>query len=74
MVKKKINIFGVTGSIGQSTLKVLRESKEKKKHEFFVFSANENVEQLIKDSIEFKPAHAVIVNNKKYEYSEKYKQ
>ena len=28
MTKKKINIFGTSGSIGQSTLNVLRERKE----------------------------------------------
>ncbi len=67
MSKKKISIFGVTGSIGQSTLQVLREERTKNKHEFFVFSANENVDQLIKDCIEFRPRHAVIANQSKYD-------
>ena len=56
MDKKTINIFGVTGSIGQSTLQVLRKEKIKEKYEYFVFSANENVDQLVKDWIRFKAA------------------
>ncbi len=66
MNKKKINIFGVTGSIGKSTLQVLREEKTKDKYQPFVFSANENVDQLVKDCLEFKPKHAVIANASKY--------
>ncbi len=66
MNKKKINIFGVTGSIGKSTLQVLREEKIKDKYQPFVFSANENVDQLLKDCLEFKPRHAVIANESKY--------
>ena len=66
MNKKKINIFGVTGSIGKSTLQVLREEKTKDKYQPFVFSANENVDQLLKDCLEFKPRHAVIANESKY--------
>lgn len=66
MVKRKINIFGVSGSIGQSTLKIFRESREQEKFDFFVFSAHSNVEQLIKDCLEFKPKHAVITNPDKY--------
>ena len=66
MNKKKINIFGVTGSIGKSTLQVLREEKTKDKYQPFVFSANENVDQLVKDCLEFKPKHAVIANESKY--------
>ena len=71
MNRKKINIFGVTGSIGKSTLQVLREKKTINKYEPFVFSANENVDQLVKDCLEFKPRHAVIANESKYKILKK---
>ena len=64
MSKRKINIFGTTGSIGQSTLKVLRRSKVS--YEFIAFSANDNVDQLITDCLEFKPQYANIANKKHY--------
>ena len=64
MSKRKINIFGTTGSIGQSTLKVLRQSKVA--YDFIAFSANDNVDQLITDCLEFKPQYANIGNKKHY--------
>ena len=64
MTKRKINIFGTSGSIGQSTLKVLRESKEA--YEFVTFSAYDNVEQLIADCLEFRPRYANIGNEKHF--------
>ena len=64
MNKRKINIFGTTGSIGQSTLKVLRRSKVS--YEFIAFSANDNVDQLITDCLEFKPQYANIGNKEHY--------
>ncbi len=62
MTKRKINIFGTTGSVGQSTLKVLRESKEA--YEFVTFSAHNNVDQLIADCLEFRPRYANVGNEK----------
>ena len=64
MTKKKINIFGTSGSIGQSTLNVLRERKEF--YDFIAFSAFNNVEQLIADCLEFKPRYANIGNEKHF--------
>ena len=64
MSKRKINIFGTTGSIGQSTLKVLR--KNKASYDFVAFSANDNVDQLITDCLEFKPQYANISNKRHY--------
>ena len=49
MTKKRINIFGTTGSIGQNTLQVFRNDRQK--YEFIVFSAYENVDQFIKDCL-----------------------
>ena len=64
MSKKKVNIFGTTGSIGQSTLQVLRGYKGK--YDFIAFSAHDNVDQLIKDCLEFKPQYANIGNEKHF--------
>jgi len=64
MTKRKINIFGTSGSIGQSTLKVLRGNKEA--YEFVTFSAYDNVEQLIADCLEFRPRYANIGNEKHF--------
>ena len=55
-MKKRVNIFGTTGSIGQNTLSVFRENRDL--YDFMVFSAHENVDQLIDDCIEFKPKYA----------------
>ncbi len=64
MSKKKINIFGTSGSIGQSTLNVLRERKEL--YDFIAFSAFNNVDQLIADCLEFNPRYANIGNEKHF--------
>ncbi len=60
MTNRKINIFGTTGSIGQSTLSILRKNKEL--YNFIAFSAYDNVDQLITDCLEFKPRYANIGN------------
>ena len=64
MTKRKINIFGTSGSIGQSTLRVLRDSKEK--YDYIAFSAYDNVDQLIADCLEFKPRYANIGKEKHF--------
>ncbi len=64
MTKRKINIFGTSGSVGQSTLKVLREHKAA--YDFIAFSAFNNVDQLIADCLEFKPQYANIGNEKHF--------
>ena len=64
MTKRKVNIFGTTGSIGQSTLRVLRGYRDA--YDFIVFSAHDNVDQLIKDCLEFKPQYANIGNEKHF--------
>ena len=64
MKKRKINIFGTTGSIGQSTLSVLRDQKES--YDFIAFTAFDNVDQLIDDCLEFRPKYANIGNEKHF--------
>jgi len=62
-MKKKIAILGSTGSIGKSTLDVIK--KDKKNFEIVLLTANNNYKKLIKQAKEFK-AKNVIINNKKF--------
>lgn len=55
---KKIAIFGSTGSIGTSTLNVIRENKEKFTANTLV--AGKNIQKLIEQIKEFKPKHVYI--------------
>jgi len=60
---KRLSILGSTGSIGVSTLNVVRNLEEK----IFIkyLTANSNSELLIKQAIEFRPETVVIVNKGK---------
>ena len=62
-MKKKIAILGSTGSIGKSTLEVIR--KDKKNFDVVFLSANNNYKKLIKQAKEFK-AKNVLIRNKKF--------
>ena len=59
---KKIAILGSTGSIGKSTIDIIR--KDKKNFEVVLLTTNNNYEEILKQSLEFK-AHNIIINNKK---------
>mgnify|MGYP001369479860 FL=1 len=61
-MKKKIAILGSTGSIGKSTIDIIR--KDKKNFEVVLLTTNNNYEEILKQSLEFK-AHNIIINNKK---------
>ena len=63
IIKKRIAILGSTGSIGKSTLDVIK--KDKKNFEIVLLTANNNYKKLIKQAKEFK-AKNVIINNKKF--------
>ena len=52
-MKKKIAILGSTGSIGKSTLDIIR--KDKKNFDIILLSANNNYKKLISQAKEFKP-------------------
>jgi len=62
-MKMKIAILGSTGSIGQSTLDIIR--KDKKKFNIILLSANNNYKKLIKQAKEFNPQN-VLINNIKF--------
>ena len=58
----KIIIFGSTGSIGQSTLSLIRILKNTRKFEILALTGNNNINQLCKDAIEFKVKRVVTAN------------
>ena len=62
-MKKKIAILGSTGSIGKSTIEILR--KDKKNFDVFLLTTNNNYREILKQALEFK-AQNIIINNKKY--------
>ena len=63
---KSINIFGVTGSIGCSTITVLNSLSNRNHLRINALSAHDNVMALAKYSIEQKASYAVITNPNKY--------
>ena len=64
MKKKKIIILGSTGSIGKSTLDIIK--KDKKSFQVILLTANRNYKRLIKQAKEFKPKFVLIKNHKFY--------
>ena len=62
-MKKKIAILGSTGSIGRSTLDVIK--KDKKNFDVILLSANNNYKKLIEQAKQFK-AKNVLIKNKKF--------
>ena len=64
-MKKKIAILGSTGSIGKSTLEVIR--KDKKNFNIILLSANNNYKMLIQQAKEFKVKNVIIKNKLFYE-------
>lgn len=56
-MKRRITIFGATGSIGQNTLDLIRRDRDA--YEMIALSGGRNIDQLISDAIEFRPQVAV---------------
>ena len=65
MSKKNIAILGSTGSIGTQALEVIAENPEL--FNAYVLTAQNNAELLIQQSLKFKPAYAIICNEKYYD-------
>ena len=63
-MKKKIAILGSTGSIGKTTINLIKNSK--KKVEIKLLSTNENVNTLLHQSKKFKVKNVIIFNKKKF--------
>ena len=64
-MKKKIAILGSTGSIGQSTLEVIK--KDNKNFDVILLSANNNYKKLIQQAKQFKAKNVLIKNKIFYE-------
>tara|TARA_Y100000590_G_scaffold198571_1_gene225519 strand:+ start:3593 stop:4759 length:1167 start_codon:yes stop_codon:yes gene_type:complete len=64
-MKKKIAILGSTGSIGKSTLDVIKENK--KDFDVILLTANNNYKKLIQQAKEFKVKNIQIKNKKFYQ-------
>ena len=62
-MKKKIAILGSTGSIGTSTLNVIK--KDKKNFDIILLTANNNYTKLIQQAKDFNVKN-VLINNKKF--------
>src|SRR5437879_6418969 len=61
---KNIAILGSTGSIGTQTLEVIGENPSQ--FRAYVITALNNAELLIQQALKFKPAYAIICNDKYY--------
>ena len=69
-MKKKIAILGSTGSIGKSTIDILR--KDKKNFDVVLLTTNNNYREILKQAKEFKVRN-IIINNKKHYLTSKKK-
>ena len=61
-MKKKIGILGSTGSIGESTVKIIQN--DKKDFDVIFLSTNTNVKKLLKQSLILKPKSVIIFDKK----------
>jgi 1-deoxy-D-xylulose-5-phosphate reductoisomerase len=64
-VKRKIAILGSTGSIGTQTLDVIRRHPDR--FEVALLSARSSADLLIRQALEFDPAHVVICDESRYQ-------
>ncbi len=63
-MKKKLIILGSTGSIGQSTLDVVRTQPER--FDVVALVGNQNIDQLVADAKEFRPQMVVTADGARY--------
>lgn len=64
MNKKRISIFGATGSVGQNTLDLI--SRDRESYEIVVLTAGSNIDSLIKAALQFKPQAIVAATNDQF--------
>ncbi len=70
-MKKKIGILGSTGSIGESTVKIIQDNK--KDFDVIFLSTNKNIKKLFKQSSILKPRSVVIFDKQSYlKYKKKF--
>ena len=64
-MKKKIAILGSTGSIGENTLKIIKQ--DKKNFEITLLSTNKNLNKILKQAKEFKVKNIIISDLRTYQ-------
>ena len=64
MNKKRISIFGATGSIGQTTLDLI--ARDRQSYEVVVLTAGSNIDLLVKAALEFEPQAVVAATNDQF--------
>ena len=69
-MKKKIAIFGSTGSIGKCLIDIIR--KDKKNFEIILLSADENYKELLTQAKFFKVKNLIITNKNSFNKAKKY--
>ena len=57
---QSLTILGATGSIGESTLDVVRRNRDR--YSVFALAAQKNVDKLLEQCLEFNPTYAVLVD------------
>ena len=63
-MKKKIVIFGSTGSIGKSLINILK--KDKKNINILLITTNKNINELLKQVEAFNVKNVIVTDNKKF--------
>ncbi len=64
MNKKRVSIFGATGSIGQNTLDLI--ARDRQSYEVVVLTAGSNIDLLVKAALEFEPQAVVAATNDQF--------
>ena len=65
MNKKRISIFGATGSIGQNTLDLI--ARDRHSYEVVVLTAGSNIDLLVKAALEFEPQAVVAATTDQFD-------
>ena len=63
-MKKKIAVFGSTGSIGKTTINIIK--KDKNNFEVILLTSNNNTQELVKQAKELNVKNLIINNKKQY--------
>ena len=63
-MKKKLSIYGCTGSIGDSTFKLFE--KDNKKYKFYIFTGYKNFKKINHLKKKYKPVYFVIFDDNTY--------
>ncbi|MDR0686326.1 MAG: 1-deoxy-D-xylulose-5-phosphate reductoisomerase [Dysgonamonadaceae bacterium] len=64
IIKKKIAVLGSTGSVGTQTLDVIKNHSDA--FQPVILAANNNIDLLIRQALEFQPHTVIVANKKKY--------